>query len=473
MGLAKLRRMKIYHSENEKDFRKFAVLNDTTSLKTAFYFDQFRIMNTNSTLPETLEEQYSPGTQESDTVHISTDTDVQHQETRSGEFAMASPSFAATTAPSAPTANAPSTKYGTLFVVSTPIGNNDDITLRALKILKQSDIVVGEEGKTVARLLHDNRITKKLEELNEHNENEQTNRLLQLLKNGKTLSLVSDAGTPLLADPGTQLVRRAIDAGITVRAIPGVTSIMTALTTSGLPMDSFVFAGFVSREPSERLQELKRLAQEARTVVLLETPYRLVPLLEAARQIMPQRRAYLGCNLTMDSETHHYGTVSELYTKFVVSRFKGEFVFCFEGAKGGQSSAASPPRDDRKPFAKGDFKREGGFKREGKFDRKEGRFDRKEGKFDRKPDFKREGEKRFDDKREGEKRFDDKRSSGRYGNDKRDGDFKREGGFKGGDFKRGGDSRRSGDFRGKPQPKGKSDESPKDNTKGNSSAPNT
>ena len=410
-------------------------------------------MNTHPTLPELSEEQQFSLSQESDTVSINAETTTQHYETRVSDFAMPSPDFTAASIVPTPTTNTSNTKYGTLFVVSTPIGNNDDITLRALKILKQSDIVVGEEGKTVARLLHDNRITKKLEELNEHNENEQTNRLLQLLKNGKILALVSDAGTPLLADPGTQLVRRAIDAGITVRAIPGVTSIMTALTTSGLSMDSFVFAGFVSREPSERLQELKRLAQEARTVVLLETPYRLVPLLEAARQIMPQRRAYLGCNLTMDSETHHYGTVSELYTKFVVSRFKGEFVFCFEGAKGGQSFAASPARDDRKPFAKGNFKREGGFKREGKFDRK--------------PDFKRDGEKRFDDKRQGEKRFDDKRSSGRYGNDKR------EGGFKGGDFKRGGDSRRSGDFRGKPQPKGKSDESPKDNTKGNSSAPNT
>ncbi|MCS6809444.1 MAG: 16S rRNA (cytidine(1402)-2'-O)-methyltransferase, partial [Candidatus Kapabacteria bacterium] len=214
-------------------------------------------------------------------------------------------------------------KHGTLFIVSTPIGNNDDISLRALKTLKTADVVVGEEGKTAARLLHDNRISKKLEELNEHNEHEQTPRLLQLLKSGKTLALVSDAGTPLLADPGAQLVRKAIEAGISVRAVPGVTSIMAALTTSGLPMDSFVFAGFLSREPAERLQELKRLAQEPRTVVVLETPYRLVPLLEAARQIIPQRRAYLGCNLTMESETHHYGTVSELYTKFVVSRFKG------------------------------------------------------------------------------------------------------------------------------------------------------
>ncbi len=387
---------------------------------------------------------------------------------RSGDFAMDSPSF------STAQKDAAKNKFGTLFVVSTHIGNIDDISLRALKTLKQADIVVGEEGKTVARLLHDNRITKKLEELNEHNENDQTNRLLQLLKNGKMLALVSDAGTPLLADPGAQLVRRSIEAGITVRAIPGVTSIMTALTTSGLSMDSFVFAGFVSREPSERLQELKRLAQEPRTVVLLETPYRLVPLLEAARQIMPQRRAYLGCNLTMDSETHHYGTVSELYTKFVVSRFKGEFVFCFEGTRGGQAFVPQS-RDDRKDDrrddrrndrrdggkgAKGDFKREGGFqkreggfqKREGGFQKREGGFQKREGGFQkREGDFKREG----GDKREGEKRHDDKR----FG-DKNSGE-RREGGFKG----KSGDSQQGSNVRNKPnfpnrkshEPKGKPD----------------
>ncbi len=381
------------------------------------------------------------------------------------DFAMDSPSPAASDQPKG---KAKAINLGTLYIVSTPIGNNEDISNRALKTLKQADIVVGEEGKTVARLLHDHRITKKLEELNEHNENEQTRALMQLLKNGKTLALVSDAGTPLLADPGAQLVRKAIEAGIPVRAIPGVTSIMAALTTSGLPMDSFVFAGFVSREPGERLQELKRLAQEPRTVALLETPYRLVPLLEAARQIMPQRRAYLGCNLTMDSETHHYGTVSELYTKFVVSRFKGEFVFCFEGVKGGQGFApqggdsARDERRERKPFNRdGGGGRDGGFRREGGSGREGGR----EG------GFKREGNREgaFKGRPEGGNReggFRSRPEGGREGgfrtkpDDGRSGGFRskpeggnREGGSRdggrGGDFKRGGrpDNARGGGFK--------------------------
>jgi 16S rRNA (cytidine1402-2'-O)-methyltransferase len=356
---------------------------------------------------------------------------------------------------------------GTLYIVSTPTGNNEDISNRALKTLKQADIVVGEEGKTVARLLHDHRITKKLEELNEHNENEQTRTLMQLLKNGKTLALVSDAGTPLLADPGAQLVRKAIEAGIPVRAIPGVTSIMAALTTSGLPMDSFVFAGFVSREPGERLQELKRLAQEPRTVALLETPYRLVPLLEAARQIMPQRRAYLGCNLTMDSETHHYGTVSELYTKFVVSRFKGEFVFCFEGVKGGQpftpqgADSARDDRRERKPFNRDGGNRDGGFRREG--GNREGGFKggrdsgNREGGFRSRPEGGREGGFRtkpedgraggFKGKQDGGSREGGSRDSGRGGDFRRGG---RPDNARGGGFKREGNFRRDGGG-GKPQ----------------------
>ncbi len=374
------------------------------------------------------------------------------------DFALHAPSLSA--APAKEKAKA--INHGTLYIVSTPIGNNDDISLRAIKTLKQADVVIGEEGKTVARLLHEHRITKKLEELNEHNENEQTRTLMGMLKNGKDLALVSDAGTPLLADPGAQLVRKAIEAGIAVRAIPGVTSIMTALITSGLPMDSFVFAGFVSREPGERLQELKRLAQEPRTVALLETPYRLVPLLEAARQIMPQRRAYLGCNLTMDSETHHYGTVSELYTKFVVSRFKGEFVFCFEGVKGGQNLAPQPQerRDeyrDKKPFNRdGGFKREGGGNRDGGFKRegggnRDGGFKRESGSSGRGDGFKREGGGGRGDgfKREGGSgsgRGDDfKREGG--GGGRGDG-FKREGGGGRGDgFKREGGSGRGDGFK--------------------------
>lgn len=220
---------------------------------------------------------------------------------------------------------------GMLFVVSTPIGDVDDITLRALRVLKKADVIVAEEGKVAARLMAQHLINKPIEELNEHNERTQTPHIVQMLRDGKNVALVSDCGTPLLADPGGALVREAIAAGLAVQAIPGASSVMTALVTSGLPMHEFLFAGFLSREPAERRIQLRRLAMESRTVVVLETPYRLLPLMQAAAEVLPERRAYLGCNLTMPSETHHYGTIQELYAKFSTHRFKGEFVLCFEG----------------------------------------------------------------------------------------------------------------------------------------------
>ena len=229
-----------------------------------------------------------------------------------------------------------------MYVVSTPIGNADDISMRAVKVLKLADVVVCEEGRVGARLMHQLRLTKTIEELHEHNEEEQTPRLLSMLKEGKELALISDAGTPLLADPGLELVQQAVAHSVPVIAVPGASSIMTGIVTSGLPVHQFIFAGFLSRDPDERLAQLRDLADETRTVVLLETPYRLLPLLEAAARIIPERRAYLGCNLTMPSETRHYGTVAELLEKFRSERFKGEFVFVFAGRdKGGRSAARS------------------------------------------------------------------------------------------------------------------------------------
>ncbi len=223
-------------------------------------------------------------------------------------------------------------KPGTLYLVSTPIGNNDDITLRAIKTLNHCDLVVCEEMKEGARILKKLNISKKLDTLNEQNEEEKSNELIQLLKKGKNISLISDAGTPVLADPGSYLVKEALRLNIPITVIPGVSSVTTALVRCGFSIKQFLFAGFLSRNSSERIAQLRRLSSETRTVVLLETPYRLIPLLEAAAQIMPDRKAYLGINLTMPFETHHYGTFKKLFEKFNSQKFRGEFVICFEGA---------------------------------------------------------------------------------------------------------------------------------------------
>lgn len=253
--------------------------------------------------------------------------------------------------------------FGTLYIVSTPIGNDDDITIRALKVLKSVDIVVCEEPKVGARMLHKYNLSQKMELLNEQNELIKTPQLVEMLEKGKNLALVCDGGTPVFADPGLILVQTCLKKEIPIKVIPGVSSLMTAIVRCGFPIDQFLFAGFLSRKKEERILQLRRLSQENRTVVLLETPYRLVPLIEAAAQIMPDRRAYIGCNLTMPFETHHYGTFKELYNTFKNTKFKGEFVICFDGSPTRniaeelpsllQSQKSAQSKEKTKPYRKG------------------------------------------------------------------------------------------------------------------------
>ncbi|HPO63153.1 MAG TPA: 16S rRNA (cytidine(1402)-2'-O)-methyltransferase, partial [Candidatus Kapabacteria bacterium] len=221
-------------------------------------------------------------------------------------------------------------KFGKLYIVSTPIGNKDDISLRAIKVLQSCDIVVCEEEKIGARLLHNYNINKPLEILNEHNEAEKSFELIKLLKEGKHLALTSDCGTPLFADPGILLVNQAIQNNIELHSIPGASSIMAGLVLSGFTVDRFLFAGFLSRINDSRINQIKSLSKETKTVVILETPYRIMPVLQAFADIIPYRKAYIGCNLTLPFETNHYGNFKELYEKFRDLKFKGEFIIIFE-----------------------------------------------------------------------------------------------------------------------------------------------
>lgn len=224
------------------------------------------------------------------------------------------------------------TKRGVLYIVSTPIGNDDDITIRALKVLRSVDIVVCEEPKVGARVLHKYNLAQKMELLNEQNELTKTPEIVKLLEQGKNIALICDGGTPVFADPGLPLIQTCIKKDITIKVIPGVTSLMTALVRSGFSLNQFLYAGFLSRKKEVRILQLRRLSNENRTVVIFETPYRLIPLLEDAAKIMPDRKAYIGCNLTMPYETHHYGTFKDLFDRFKDKHFKGEFVVCFDSA---------------------------------------------------------------------------------------------------------------------------------------------
>lgn len=228
------------------------------------------------------------------------------------------------------------TSKGKLYIVSTPIGNKDDFTIRAMNSLKRCDFVVCEELKVGARTLKQLNLSKELLPLNEHNEIESTKEILDRIKRGEKACLISDDGTPLIADPGNYFIKAALSQDIDIEVVPGVTSIITAIVRSGMPTNQFLFAGFLSRKTEEKFQEVKELSREKRTVVILETPYRLLTTLEILSKIMPNRKAYIGMNLTFPYETHHYGTFEELHNRFIDKEIKAEFVICFEGSDFGK-----------------------------------------------------------------------------------------------------------------------------------------
>lgn len=221
---------------------------------------------------------------------------------------------------------------GTLYLVATPIGNYDDITFRALRVLKSVDIIACEERKEGERLLKHFQIQKPLESLNEHNELAASQTILAQLNSGKSIALVSDCGTPLFSDPGQFLVRKAVEHQITIVPIPGASSLMPALTVSGFSIDQFLFYGWLSPKKERRRAELKRLYDERRTIVLMDTPYRLLSLLrDLADTFGPTRRVCIAFNLTMPDEQFFYGNAVELLKQFSSKELKGEFVIVIEG----------------------------------------------------------------------------------------------------------------------------------------------
>jgi len=223
---------------------------------------------------------------------------------------------------------------GKLYLVATPIGNYDDMTLRAINVLKEVDVVVYEERKEGQRLLRHYGIQEKLiESLNEHNEAAGSFHIIEHLKSGKNVALVSDAGTPVFEDPGQILVRKAIESGVEVVAIPGASSLMPALTVCGFPIDQFLFYGFLSPKSGRRAAELQALRREKRTMVFMDTPYRLVALMRDIADVLgANRKVCVAFNLTMPEENIFRGPARELFLQFEKRNLKGEFVVVVEGA---------------------------------------------------------------------------------------------------------------------------------------------
>jgi 16S rRNA (cytidine1402-2'-O)-methyltransferase len=225
---------------------------------------------------------------------------------------------------------------GRLEVVGTPIGNLGDLTPRAREVLGSADLIAAEDTRRTATLLAAIGISGKLISLHEHNESSRIDALVAELKAGKTVALVSDAGTPLLSDPGYALVRAAAAAGIEVRAVPGASALTAALSIAGLPTDRLVFEGFLPARAGERRSALARLAVETRTLVLFEAPHRIAATLaDLVHLFGAPRRAVIARELTKLHEAVYRGTLAELsaVAQSDPNLARGEITLLIEGAR--------------------------------------------------------------------------------------------------------------------------------------------
>jgi 16S rRNA (cytidine1402-2'-O)-methyltransferase len=214
---------------------------------------------------------------------------------------------------------------GKLYIVATHIGNPKDITLRALAILKQVDAVICEEYRQGSRLLHQLGVDKELVTLNEHNEAQEAPNLVKRLLGGETLAVISDAGTPVFADPGQHLLTLIYQAGIPVSPIPGPASLMAALSLCDFSIDRFIFAGFPPRKSQQREGFLAIFSQETVPLVLMDTPYRLTKLLQEVQSVFgKQQQILLACDLTLKTEAIFRGCVCDILHQ--IAGQKREFI---------------------------------------------------------------------------------------------------------------------------------------------------
>jgi 16S rRNA (cytidine1402-2'-O)-methyltransferase len=215
---------------------------------------------------------------------------------------------------------------GTLYLVATPIGNLEDITLRALRTLKECDVVAAEDTRRTGQLLHHCRISKPMVSYHKFNEAQRSGQILERLARGEKVALVSEAGSPGISDPGERVVRAALDAGHRVEAVPGPCALVAALTASGLPAEEFHFVGFLPHKSGQRRRELERLRQLPGTLVLYESPHRARKLLAELAELMPDRQVVLARELTKRFEEFLRGAPAELLARTTQRSLKGELV---------------------------------------------------------------------------------------------------------------------------------------------------
>jgi 16S rRNA (cytidine1402-2'-O)-methyltransferase len=229
-----------------------------------------------------------------------------------------------------------------LYVVATPIGNMDDISLRALDVLASVDVIAAEDTRHSRPLLARHGIERPLIALHEHNEERQAPVLVERLRAGESVALVSDAGTPMISDPGYRLVSAAAEAGIEIVSVPGPSAVTAALSVSGLPTDRFVFEGFLPSRPAARKRRLEALRGETRTLVMFESSHRVDSALADLSAVFgPQRRVALCRELTKRFETVLRGTLEDVAERVCADgdQRKGEFVLVIEGCAGSANAS--------------------------------------------------------------------------------------------------------------------------------------
>jgi 16S rRNA (cytidine1402-2'-O)-methyltransferase len=222
---------------------------------------------------------------------------------------------------------------GTLYLCGLPIGNSEDLSPATLRILHEAEIIACEDTRTFALKYGKLKFNKPFTSYHDHSSDKKLLELLDLLEQNKTVALVSDAGMPLISDPGYQLVKAAHQRGIPVRCTPGPTALITALVLSGLPTDRFCFEGFLKQKESQRLKQLEELRTETRTMIFYESPYRVIATLENMLGVFGDRPAFVVREMTKAYEEQVRGTLSECLERLTKKQPKGEYVLVVHGAE--------------------------------------------------------------------------------------------------------------------------------------------
>lgn len=222
---------------------------------------------------------------------------------------------------------------GKLYIVGTPIGNLKDITLRALEVLENVDIILAEDTRQTLKLLNHYNITSKLLSYHKFNENEKLNEIVYMLKEEKSIALVSDAGMPILSDPGQPLVMKLIENNIPIEVVPGPTALTTAIVYSNIVTDTFVFEGFLPMNSRRRKDRLNIISEEERTMIFYEAPHKLLATLKDLYKLVGNRKICLVRELTKIHEERKYTNIENLISEIEKDGIKGEIVFILEGKK--------------------------------------------------------------------------------------------------------------------------------------------